>query len=142
MSLTPEQHAARATGLGGSDAAPACGERWLPVVGFEGFYEVSDLGRVRSLDRTVRTKGGATKRHRGRVLTPKRANNGYLQVDLSKLGVTHQRLLHRLVLEAFVGPHPANTEACHAPDPDTSNNRATNLRWDTHANNCADRSVA
>lgn len=117
-------------------------ERWLPVVGFAGLYDVSSEGRVRSLDRIVRCKGGHTRLHRGRVLSPKLVNNGYLQIDLSREGVAHQRLVHRLVLDAFVGPAPDGTEACHAPDPDTRNNRASNLRWDTHANNCADKRAA
>lgn len=47
-------------------------------------------------------------------------------------------LVHRLVLEAFVGPCPDGMEACHDPDPNPANNASTNLRWDTHKNNIAD----
>jgi hypothetical protein len=97
-------------------------ERWLPVVGYEGFYEVSDQGRVRS---------------RYRVLKQARNTQKRLIVCLSKQNKARVRLVHHLVLEAFVGLRPSGTEACHWNDI-ADDNRLANLRWDTHEANCAD----
>lgn len=65
--------------------------------------------------------------------------NGYLYVMLSRGGKKCLRLVHQLVLEAFVGPRPPGMEACHDPNPDRRDCRLENLRWDTRANNTADR---
>ena len=71
-------------------------EVWLPVVGYEGLYEVSDQGRVRSLDRTVAHNLGAQafRRIKGRTLSPGRASNGYLTVMLSRDGKKRSFTLH------------------------------------------------
>lgn len=111
-------------------------ETWKPVIGFEGRYEVSDLGRVRSLDSShpnPRNKSLLCKR-KGRVLK-QRLSAGYFGVSLGQ-GVT--RITHRLVLEAFVGPCPERMEACHN-NGNRTDNRASNLRWDTRKNNHADK---
>lgn len=105
-------------------------EQWLPVVGYEGHYEVSDLGRVRRVERTGN-------RPAGYVLRP-RVSGAYPTVTLSVN--SHQRVVkvHRLVAEAFLGPSPGvGYEVCHADDVKT-NNAASNLRWDTHRNNLRD----
>lgn len=109
-------------------------ERWLPVAGYEGFYEVSDFGRVRSITRL--TTRGAMK---GRVLKPIPIGDGYLSVQLSRLGIISRCYLHRLVLETFVGPCPKGMEGCHDPDPTRTNCRLNNLRWDTRKNNHDDK---
>lgn len=111
-------------------------EKWLPVVGFEGLYEVSDMGRVRSLDR-LRANGKLLMR--GRVLKPHpNSKSGYLNVVLSR-GTKLTRLVHSLVLRAFVGPCPEGMECCH-DDGNSGNCKLSNLRWDTHKNNNADKS--
>lgn len=91
-------------------------ERWLPVVGFEGLYEVSDLGRVRSLDRTVVTSNGP-RRYRGRLLKPyvNKGTRGYPFVGLSRPGRDENWPVHRVVAEAFLGPCPPGREVCHGP---------------------------
>ena len=101
-------------------------ERWRTVPGFEGFYEVSDLGRVRN-SRT------------GHILSPRPEKGGYLRVCLSRANRAQRKELkvHRLVLAAFVGPCPDGMEGCH-DDGDPSNNRLDNLRWDTRSGNIAD----
>lgn len=101
-------------------------EKWLPVVGWEARYEVSDQGRVRSVG------------PRGRVRALTAGSHGYLALNLSDGSRRATRTVHRLVLEAFVGPCPDGMEACHA-DADRHNNRLTNLRWDTTKANAADR---
>jgi hypothetical protein len=116
-------------------------ETWRPVVGFEGRYEVSDLGRVRSLDRTraipTRLRSGETRtliRHlKGRVLRPGRASHGYYTVNLDQ----EARCLHELVLLAFRGPKAPGQLARHL-DGDKANNRLGNLVWGSPLENVQD----
>ena len=112
-------------------------ETWAPVLGFTGHYEVSNLGRVRSIDRVITNKTGVRKTLRGRVLIPSPKKSGHLSVGLWIDGKEHRRQVHRLVLEAFTGPRPAGLEACHRNGIPTDN-RAVNLRWDTHSENALD----
>lgn len=114
-------------------------ERWLPVPGFEGKYEVSDCGRVRGVDREVGTKRvGVNKPWVGRVMSLETTNDGHLRVRLCAGHRQRRALVHNLVLEAFVGPRPDGMVACHDPDPDPANNQVKNLRWDTPKSNSAD----
>jgi hypothetical protein len=111
-------------------------EKWLPVVGREDAYEVSDRGRVRSLDRMVRAGGGRMRITRGRVLKPwLRPPRGYPTVRLGpdKNGSS----IHTLVCEAFIGPRPPGCEVLHRDD-DPTNNHVTNLRWGTRSENKLD----
>lgn len=112
-------------------------ETWLPVVGWEGLYEVSDQGRVRSLPREV-AFGERTRVVPSRILKPGRDVHGKLYVNLSNGSLRRVQRVHRLVLEAFVGPRPEGMEGCHFDD-DNENNRLSNLRWDTHSGNMRDK---
>jgi len=112
-------------------------ETWLPIPGFEGSYEVSDYGGVRSLDRTIQRSDGLIVRLEGRMLAI-HIHNGYPTIRLAH---GNRRLtfgVHRLVLLAFVGPSPDGMEACHN-DGDRSNNVLSNLRWDSRSENNKDR---
>lgn len=109
------------------------GERWLPVVGFELHYEVSDLGRIRS----IRNNHGNA---RQRLLNPSVTHDGYLRVALSKERRYTKKHVAHAVLEAFVGPRPEGMHACHGPSGQQCN-ELTNLRWDTPAANYADRAA-
>ena len=111
-------------------------EEWLPVVGYEGFYEISSFGLVKSLPRIVEGRWG-TCSLTGRVLCPQKEPHAYV-VRLSKNGGTRPFQVHRLVLEAFVGPCPNGMQCCHW-DGNPHNNVLTNLRWDTAKANMADR---
>lgn len=113
-------------------------ERWAPILGWEGLYEVSTEGRVRSIDRTVDTPTGPQMR-RGRLLKLRPHSRGYTQVGLTRDGRTRVCLVHHLVLESFVGPRPRGCECRHFPDNDRTNNRLSNLSWGTSAENAADR---
>jgi hypothetical protein len=113
-------------------------ETWKDIPGYEGHYQVSDLGRVRSVDRRVRTvaKNGAesTRAVPGCLLSASRHSQGYLQV---KMGA-RTYIVGPLVLAAFVGPRPDGMECAHG-DGAKTNNALTNLRWATPAENSADR---
>lgn len=111
-------------------------ERWLPVVGWEGLYEVSDLGKIRSLPRVgVRIR----RIYSGVPVKPQTAPNGYLTVYLNGVGRARKRAyLHRIVLEAFVGPAPDEHECAHN-DGDKRNCRLSNLVWKTRLENVADK---
>lgn len=110
--------------------------RWLPVVGFEGLYEVSDRGRVRSLPR--RLSDG--RRWKGRILKLDRSDKrGYLRVGLTAPGARPvHRMVHRLVLESFIGPCPPGLQCRHlnGKPPDC---RLVNLTWGTPSENALDR---
>lgn len=109
-------------------------ESWCPVPGWELFYEVSDLGRVRSLPR--QTSSG---RRGGKILQPARKNTyGHLKVTLSKPGQRVTRDVHWLVTRAFLGDPPPGTEACHGTG-GASDNSLANLRYGTCAQNQQDR---
>lgn len=119
------------------DEDSAAEERWLAIPGFEGQYDVSDQGRVRSLDRLVLVgQHGRRRRAKGRILVPRvapRATRIYLAVQLSG----HQKAIHCLVLEAFVGPRPDRYMGCHRND-DPCDNRLDNLYWGTATENSLD----
>src|SRR5690554_6644093 len=110
------------------------GERWAAVAGYQGLYEVSDSGDVRSLDR-LDAQGNRIK---GRVLRPDARPSGHLRVTLCRDSTTQRFWVHRLVLSAFVGPRQAGMEGCHN-DGDPTNNAVSNLRWDTKTANAQDR---
>lgn len=113
-------------------------ERWLSVVGFEGLYEVSDYGRVRSLDRPVRNGyPGTTRVVRGKMMKPTVAlRGGYHYIGLAQFGKIRTLKVHRLVLEAFVGPGHG-LHGRHL-DGNPKNNALSNLAWGTHQQNGQD----
>lgn len=113
-------------------------EKWRDIPGYEGFYQASNAGRIRSLSRHVRTKGGALRLSRGRVLAG--CGPRYDLVRLSVDGKQRTGLVHRLVCAAFHGRPPLEMHAAHI-DGNAKNNRADNLRWATAKENCADRAT-
>ena len=112
-------------------------EEWRPVPGYEGIYEVSDRGRVRSLDRIVETTRFPM-RVKGKILNPGQLVYGHMHVNLCCSGKTIPAYVHRLVMAAFVGPCPDGMEVCHN-NGDPTDNRLTNLRYDTHRSNIMDK---
>lgn len=116
-----------------TDHTPMEGEVWRPIHGWEGLYEVSSEGRVRSLPR-VDALGRPIGGH---VLSPWSQAPGYRALRLSVDGAQRKYFIHTLVAEAFIEPRPSGLEVCHN-DGDPSNNHVANLRWDTHSNNLRD----
>lgn len=111
-------------------------ERWLPVVGLDGFYEVSDQGRVRSL--RFRNKQTNRLRESPLILSQWAAAGGdYWAVTLRQDQISIHRLVHHLVLEAFVGPRPPDHETAHGPK-GPGCNWLHNIRWATSKENTAD----
>lgn len=109
-------------------------ESWLPAVGYEGLYEVSDLGRVRSLPR-VRRNGNPLS---GRILRPGPQRRGYLTVALTgRDGVVRSRRVHQLVLAAFVGMRPEGMAVLHRNDV-PGDNRLVNLYYGSRLENFVD----
>lgn len=107
-------------------------EVWKDVVGYEGHYQVSNLGRVKSLPRVVVNKIR-------RVVKEAFIKVNKSSVVLSVSGRQKTCYVYRLVLEAFVGPCPIGMVACHYPDRSRDNNNLSNLRWDTHSGNEEDK---
>lgn len=109
-------------------------ETWKDVLGYVGLYQVSNLGRVRSLGRECNSKGNSKQRKRGRILTQEVTVHGYCRVRLFDAnGVAKHYAVHRLVLNAFTGVLDA--EINHINEIKTDN-RLINLEYCTHKENC------
>lgn len=106
-------------------------EQWRAIAGYEGSYEISDHGNVRSLPR----KGGDGKNYKGRVLKPSTtARSRIRQIILFKDGERYSSTIHKLVLHTFVGEPKPGEEAIHN-DGDAANNHVSNLQWGTSVDN-------
>ena len=105
-------------------------EVWKDIKGWEGRYQVSNLGRVRSLDYTYKQSHGYRTRE-GMILKSSLKENGYARVSL---GRNNQKLIHRLVAETFI-PNPENKRTVNHKDGNKQNNCVDNLEWATHQEN-------
>lgn len=112
-------------------------EIFMPIPGFEGRYEVSNFGNVRSLERrAITVKGNQV--WPGKTLKRFDGGKGYPSVNLSDGKKAKKYTVHRLVLRTFVGEPESGQEACHF-DGCRENARLDNLRWDTQKNNASDK---
>lgn len=112
-------------------------EEWRPIKGYEGYYEVSNLGKVRSCERTIinHRKEGITKsRIKEKIMTNLNHNGGYYFVVLSKERNIKRQLLHRIVAMAFL-PNPDNLPEVNHKDGNKKNNCVDNLEWVTRTEN-------
>lgn len=112
-------------------------EKWIPVPGYEDSYEVSNVGRIKSLARTVIRKNGRRTTISERIRKPQKTHKGYLNIILSKNGIASQHTVHSLVLTAFSGERPEGHVARHL-NGDPSDNRIENLKWGTPSENQRD----
>lgn len=102
------------------------------IKGYEGIYEVNELGKIRSVDRIVECKDGSTRKRKGKELKLKMDRGGYAFVHLHKNGVAKNCQVHRLVAETFV-QNPDNLPEVHHKNHDRKDNRVQNLQWVTRA---------
>ena len=103
-------------------------EHWKPIIGFEGLYEISNLGRVKSLSRYVKSKANSKMKIPERILKTGKNKCGYALVVLMKNNKRHNKLVHRLVAEAFIN-NPENYAVVNHIDGNKQNNNVSNLEW-------------
>ena len=108
-------------------------EVWKDIKNYEGCYQVSNLGKVRSVDRQVKTFNG-TRTTTGQILKPLKTNRNYFRVCLKKNQKNNYKLIHRLVAEAFI-PNPNNYSIINHKDNNPLNNCVDNLEWCTQSYN-------
>ncbi|WP_204236170.1 NUMOD4 motif-containing HNH endonuclease [Mammaliicoccus sciuri] len=111
-------------------------EIWKAIPGYEGHYEVSDLGRVRSVDKEV-DNGKGRYFKKGRVLKQSISNKGRPVVSLCKNRKKYTKHTHSLVALAFIGERPEGYDVCHI-DGNVLNNKLSNIRFDTRSQNQID----
>lgn len=120
-------------------------EIWKPIPGYEGLYEASNLGRIRSVDRELvqrNNKGSVSVfRRKGRILAQRMSSAGYLRVNLSKDDEHSTHHVHKLICLAFYGvPESGRDQAAHN-DGTRTNNVLSNLRWATTSENMQDKNL-
>jgi hypothetical protein len=108
-------------------------EEWRSVEGYEGLYEVSNHGRIRSLSRMV-SCGHAMRQHRGKLLSPRVGTKGYLQVMLCRDGVCRECSVHVLAAKVFLTPDATRTQVNHK-NGRKDDNQIDNLEWMTNREN-------
>lgn len=111
-------------------------ETWKDIQGYEGLYQVSNLGRVRSLDRVIHYKNGVERLYKGHILPQRkrRSSDNYLSVSLHKNNTPKTCVVHRLVAIAFI-PNPDNLPQVNHKDENQENNCVSNLEWVTAFDN-------
>ena len=110
-------------------------EKWLPVVGYEGYYEVSNMGKIKSLNRIIMRKNGHSQTIRERGIKPSiDKETGYYKVALCKNGQQISYCVHRLVALSFI-PNPYNLPYINHKDENKLNNNVNNLEWCTPTHN-------
>lgn len=112
-------------------------EEWRPIVGYEGYYEISNQGNVKSLTRIIPGKHGS-QTVAGKPKRIFKLKTGYWIVNLSKDGTNKTHLIHRLVGQAFV-ENPYEYDEIDHIDRDSDNNTSSNLRWATRSMNIQNR---
>lgn len=109
-------------------------EIWKDIPGYEGYFMASNLGRIKSIDRTLIYPNGEEHKLKGRILIPKRSQVGYLRVNLSVNRKVRTINIHRLVAETFI-PNPENKDQINHLDGDKTNNKVSNVVWSTCSEN-------
>lgn len=108
-------------------------EIWKDITGFEGLYQISNLGRVKCVEHKCPGRCGMRK-VKEHIMTPVKGSKGYFYVSLSKMDRGRTFTVHRLVANAFI-PNPENLPCVNHKDEDKFNNNVDNLEWCTHLYN-------
>ena len=103
-------------------------EIWKDYKDYEGLYQASNFGRMRSLDTYRKDRNGSVKFYKGRILKPVTVGNGYLKVNLYKNNKQKTYLVHRIIAETFL-PNPDNLPLINHKDEQKDNNIVSNLEW-------------
>lgn len=113
-------------------------EKWKDIPNYEGFYQASTFGRIRSLDRTVMQQNShgfiSSHNFHGRIITPNINNHGYLYLCLCKDGKHWYAKVHRLIAMTFL-PNLQNLSDVNHKDGNKTNNQVGNLEWCSHSDN-------
>lgn len=99
-------------------------EKWRDIIGFEGLYQVSSFGNIRSFYRDP-----------PKIIKPSLTPNGYPKVTLSKKGVHYNKIIHHMVADVFLNNKPTDAECVNHIDGNKQNNHLDNLEWTTHSLN-------
>lgn len=103
-------------------------ETWKPIPGYEGYYEASNKGRIRSLERMIKSNYGSVRAWPERIMSQTPQSAGYLICTLSKRGESSQHLIHKLVTSAFLGECP-DGYVIHHRNHNRQDNRVKNLEF-------------
>lgn len=112
-------------------------EFWVDIEGYEGYYQASNMGRIKSFGRTV-IFGDRTRHTKDRILKPSKRLDGYMVINLLLDGKREVFNVHRLIASIFI-PNPENKCDVDHKDGDKSNNKVENLRWTTRKENLDNR---
>ena len=105
-------------------------EIWKDIPDYEGLYQISNLGRVKSLDRDIVYSNGTRHHINNKILQPQKSKYGYLFVTLTKDNKPHAKYIHQLIADAFI-PNPNNLPCVNHKDENKLNNNIDNLEWCT-----------
>lgn len=109
-------------------------EDWKEITGYEGYFEVSDLGNFRSKDRIIKYKQNGTRNYPGKPLKTETIVEGYQRIVLMKDGIKKRFMCHRIVAQEFI-PNPNNKPFVNHIDGNPANNKVENLEWCTQEEN-------
>lgn len=112
----------------------SCNENWLDIPNYEGYYKVSDCGRIKSLDRIINCKNGQTQRKPGIFPNFEIDKDGYYKLTLHKDGVQKKDFVHRWVAQTFLNNEKSKPVVNHK-DGNKQNNHLKNLEWATFSEN-------
>lgn len=103
-------------------------EIWIDIVGYEGYYQVSDLGNIRSIDRIINHPSKGAMRRKSKMLSPAPNGKGYLTVVLCKNGINKTLVVHRIVAKCWI-PNPHNNIQVNHINGEKRDNKIINLEW-------------
>ena len=112
-------------------------EIWKDIPNYEGYYQVSNLGRVKSLDRIITYSNGKEVYTKGKIIKQSKDSHNRLRLILNKNGKKKNYFVHSLVALAFIGERPKDYVVAHC-DGNNKNNDLSNLRYDTVRENSID----